>query len=426
MINDQLSLLVLSGVQGDPRRYRTFHLYEQACLANLNCQLSHVTDPAIRKKIKASNIVLIHRASYDSLIAWIVEEIRRKDGILIFDIDDLVFDMDAIKFIDSPDFADPVRQALYQENIQLTRRTLEFSNTVTTSGKFLMQRVKQLGKPAHVHRNAFSSEMLVCSENAYHNRKTKQRQIVIGYASGTPTHDQDFALIKPSLKSVLSRHPDAKLVLVGTVDPGRDWGNVEGQIRRISRLPWRKLPEIQVQFDINLAPLRMNNPFGQSKSEIKYVEAGLLRVPTIASSNDAFKQAIRHEDNGFLAEDSEEWEGLLEKLIAQPQMRIEMGERAHRDVLQRYHPNVRSRELVELVNLITNNRYKLAYTDSPATTKAERLQLLWRNANLERTPTLIQRAWYTVRYRNFATLVKQVWIYFRRMVAPIFPYRALP
>ena len=53
-------------------------------------------------------------------------------------------------------------------------------------------------------------------------------------------------------------------------------------------MPWRKLPEIQVQFDINLAPLEIDNPFGQSKSEIKYVEAALLRVPTIASPSDSY------------------------------------------------------------------------------------------------------------------------------------------
>ena len=66
-------------------------------------------------------------------------------------------------------------------------------------------------------------------------------------------------------------------------------------------MPWRNLPSIQVRFDINLAPLEINNPFGQSKSEIKYVEAALLRVPTIASPSDSYSAAIRHAENGYLA-----------------------------------------------------------------------------------------------------------------------------
>ena len=41
---------------------------------------------------------------------------------------------------------------------------------------------------------------------------------------------------------------------------------------------WRELPWIIAQTDINLAPLEMDNPFCQAKSEIKFVEAALVGV----------------------------------------------------------------------------------------------------------------------------------------------------
>ena len=424
MISHQPSLLVLSGVQGDPRRYRAFNLCEQARLANLDCQLSHVTDPAIREKIIAADIVIIHRAAYDRLIAWIIDELRRKDGILIFDVDDLVFDLEAIKFIQSPDFADPVRYSLYQENVQLTHKTLEFSNFVTTTGEFLVQRVQQLGKQAFVHRNAFSFEMLTCSEQAYLKQRTSHGQVVIGYASGTPTHDQDFALVKPALRSILNRHPEAELVLVGAVDPGGDWGDLESRINRIRRLPWRKLPEIQAQFDINLAPLQIDNPFGQSKSEIKYVEAALLRIPTVASPSEAFSYAIRSGDNGFLAKDNQEWEEVLERLISQPGLRRSIGEQAYEDAQQRYHPRLRARELVMMLEEMLNQ--KLGPAHEPMGVDSDIFvtgSTACDSAILDRDPTLLQRGLYTLRYRNLLTLLKYIWIYFRRMVAPIFPYQ---
>jgi glycosyltransferase involved in cell wall biosynthesis len=427
MHNRHQSLLILSGVQGDPRRYRAFHLYEQARLANLDCQLSHVIDPAIQEKIKSANIIVIHRAAYDRLIAWIIDELHRKDGILIFDIDDLVFDMEAIKFISSPDFADPVRYALYQENVGRTLKTLEACNFVTTAGEFLMQRVKQLGKVAYIHRNAFSLEMLACSEQAYQVHRNSHERVVIGYASGTPTHDQDFALIKPSLRSVLKRHPEVELFLVGTVSPGKDWGDLEGRIRRIPRQPWRKLPEIQAQFAINLAPLLVNNPFGQSKSEIKYIEAALLRIPTIASPSEAFTHAIRQGDNGFIANNNQEWEEILERLITHPTMQRSIGERAYEDIQQRYHPRVRARELVETLEGLLNQKLLSAHDPHDVDPiHAKSLPPDWDSARLDRDPTLLQWGLYTLRYRNLPTLVKQVWIFFRRLVVPIFPYRATP
>lgn len=425
MINHSPSLLIFSGVQGDSRRYRTFHLYEQACLANLNCQLTHVTDPAIKEKTKGSNIVFIHRAAYDGLIAWISEETRRKDGIVIFDVDDLVFELNAVKFIDSPDFADPVRLSLYQDNIRLTRKTLDVSNFVTVADNYLMHRVRQLGKQVYVHRNAFSMEMLSYAEKAYQIRETNQGGIVIGYASGTPTHDQDFIMIKPALQSVLNRHPEAKLILIGQLDPGKDWGDLEGRIERIKRQPWTKLPEIQVHFDINLAPLQIDNPFGQSKSEIKYMEAALVRVPTVASPSDVFRYAIRHGENGFLAGNTQEWEEILESLIAQPKLRRRIGKQAFDDVQLRYHPKVRARELIGILEALLNEELALPANDQqPAHAYTGSLPKDWDSASLDRTPTLLQRGIYTLRYRNLLTLIKQVWIYFRRLVVPVFPYRS--
>jgi glycosyltransferase involved in cell wall biosynthesis len=420
------SILILSGARGDTRRYRAFHLYEQARLAGLNCQLSHVTDPEIRNKAERSSIVFLHRASFDTQIAWLEKEIHRRGGLLIQDLDDLIVDPDAIKYIDSPDFTDPIRLSLYQEDIRLYVKTLEMCDFIVTSGEFLADSIRQLRKSTWVHRNAFSLEMLANSERAYLSRTINPARIVIGYASGTPTHNQDFALVKPALKAILSRHANVELWLVGLLDPGDEWGSQDNQIHRLKRVPWRNLPKIQAQFDINLAPLRIDNPFGQSKSEIKYIEAGLLRIPTVASPSDAFMHAIRHADNGFLAGDPQEWESLLENLIIQPESRTSVGERAYQDVKLHYHPLVRARELTGTLNSMLGDKFALPNIDLSLDIPQDRLtQSFWSSADLERTPTLIQRGLYTLRYRSFRTLVQQVWIYIRRMISPIFPYRNL-
>jgi glycosyltransferase involved in cell wall biosynthesis len=422
MTSNEPSLLIISGVQGDPRRYRTFHLYEQARLAGLNCQLSHVTDHELRKKVQGSLIVILHRASFDTQIAWIEREVHHKGGILIGDLDDLIFDTEAVKYIHSPDFADPVRRSLYQEDIRLYRKTLDICDYVITSTEYLADRVRQLGKPAKVHTNAFSLEMLACSEQAYLSKKIDPKKIVIGYASGTPTHDQDLALIKPALLSIINHDPNVEVWLVGPLDSGKDWSCSDNQIKKLDRVPWRKLPEIQVLFNINLAPIQIDNPFGQSKSEIKYIEAALLRIPTIASPSETYKATIREGSNGCLANDEQDWERCLEAMVDQSNIRNNLGVHAYQDVINRYHPLVRARQLTDTLNTIIGDKFKLQFNDLNNNLDETRCQSVWSSAELEGSPTYFQRGLYTVRNRNLNTLFKQIWIYFRRMVSPLFPY----
>lgn len=423
MTKESPSLLILSGVQGDPRRYRSFHLYEQAQLAGLSCQLSHLTDPDLRHKVATADMIILHRAAYDAQVAWVEKHIHERGGLLITDLDDLVFEPEAMQFIHSPDFSDPIRRSLYREDVECVRKTLQLSNQAITSGTYLAERVELVGKPASVHRNAFSLEMLAISEQAHRPKTKDTTRIVIGYPSGTPTHDQDFASIKPALKAILSSHPNAELWLVGRLDPGDDWGEISSRIKKLDLVPWRKLPHILAQFDINLAPLQVDNPFGQSKSEIKYVEAALLRVPTVASPSDSYSYAIRHGETGSLAGSAEEWNQQLETLMDDPQLRLRMGQNAYQDVLQRYHPITRARQLVEMLNQITGGSLQANFKEQDQDSRKQPTgDRFWSCAGNEGSPTLVQRGLYTLKYRSATTLLSQVWIFLRRLVSPIFPF----
>ena len=114
--------------------------------------------------------------------------------------------------------------------------------------------------------------------------------------------------------------------------------------------------------DINLAPLERGNPYCRAKSELKYIEAGILGVPTIASRIDAFEYAIRDGENGLLAGNTEEWTAALEQLITDADLRREMGERARADIYARYTPKARGQELMDILRTI---RGEPAGVDAP-------------------------------------------------------------
>ena len=60
------------------------------------------------------------------------------------------------------------------------------------------------------------------------------------------------------------------------------------------------------EVDINLAPLEQSI-FNEAKSENKWVEAALVKVPTVASNVGAFQRMIVSGETGILCDTEDEW-----------------------------------------------------------------------------------------------------------------------
>jgi glycosyltransferase involved in cell wall biosynthesis len=420
-----LRFLILSGVQGDTRRYRTFHLHQQLLLLGADSTRSHLTDPVLPKYFDRADVIILHRVAQDNYIERLMTSARRRGALMLLDADDLTFDTEAFDWIDSPDFQDPVRRKQYHEEMLRQRSTLFACNAALASTSFLAAQIEKTGIKAWVHRNAFSLEMLAASETAYLKRKAHQGQVVIGFASGTLTHNRDFASITPALITTLKAHPQVKITIVGRLELGAEWRGFESRIRRHRFLPWRELPSTLAGFDINLAPLVIDNPFGLSKSEIKFVEAGLVRIPTIASATPAFRCAIHDGEDGYLVNGQEEWQAALERLVTTPDLPHSIGESAYRTIMRNYHPLGRAQELkntLDEIGVVVHG--SPIWPEGSAVTMADlSSHSYWISPEVERHPNLLDRALYSLRHRGFSTLAGQVWIYLRRLASPIVPFK---
>lgn len=419
-------LLILSGVRGDTRRYRCLHLYEQLKILDTRVELSHITHPKIAQQIEKADIVIFHRTAYDQFVGGLIKKIENNNGIIISDIDDLIFDPKAFQWIDSPEFRNPIRAKLYIEEMERFRTMLELSNGILTSTNFLAEVIHhEIGKPIWVHRNAFSLQLLNISEQAYLNKIPGGEKLVIGYASGTPTHNKDFSVIKPCLKEILDRYPQVEIHLVGSILTGDDWGKHQSRIKKIPFLRWQLLPSVLAQFDINLAPLIVDNPFNQSKSEIKYLEAGLVKVPTVASSTDSFNYAIDSGKNGFVIFKEDEWWSILTWLIENQSERLQIGENAYQHVIEKYHPFYRAQELLNTLIEATSKKpqtelpgfveSKQGYIREQSVTQLETIHL----DLLEKDPNLIRMGIYTLRHRGFQQIIQQTMLFILRVVSSL-------
>lgn len=432
MSNECGKILVMSEVRGDTRRYRALHLVEQLSLANISCEFIHMADPRIWNLLdRPWTMVIFHRVAYGDHVEQMLKAFHKTGTRILSDFDDLIFDPEMFLHINSPDFADPVRTKVYLQNMRNIRAMLDQSEGVLASTNYLSDCIASLGKPVWIHRNAFSLEMLACAEAARTKKNENKSNVIIGYASGTPTHNRDFELIRPALQAVMRRNPRVVLRLVGPLDPGSGWDGLENRIERTKLVPWRKLPDILAGFDINLAPLVMDNPFAQSKSEIKYMEAAMVETPTVASATDAFRFAIREGETGLLVDAPDKWERAIERLAQDAELRARLGKNAYQAVMKEYHPVTRATQLVQVLDEMSLKLRGQPFwqEDKPdANAIAERSRSMsqgkrWMPKRFEKDPSNFELGLYSFRHKGLKILVRQLWIYFRRLISPIFPYK---
>jgi O-antigen biosynthesis protein len=403
--------LIFSGVRGDTRRYRALHLFQQMTMLGIPTRVTHLVDPALPRLIEEANLIIVHRAAANPSLERALQAARKRGSLVLADTDDLIFDPQAFEFINNPEFCDPVRTQLYREEILRHRRTLELCAGALVSTEYLAGQVEKLGIPARVHRNAASLEMWKLGRRPDQKNAPSPERFVIGYASGSPTHNRDFALIQPVLQDFLARHPQVELRLIGFLDLDASWKAFHGRVRHDPFLPWRELPAWLADLDLNLAPLEANNPFSLSKSEIKWLEAALVSVPTIASRTPAFEHAIHTGENGWLAESQDDWAQALQQSL-DSDSRLGCGEQAYDDVWYEYRTDVRADELLHTLLSVTQSLgMELGLPSNLHGISVQALKDCAITPEMEQFPTRMDEALYNFGHRGPWTLARQVWAF---------------
>jgi len=362
-----MHILFVSGLSGDTRRYRCAHHQQQLALYGIGSSLCEADDPQLYAEIAACDLLILQRVPWSPLISDVVELAHARGLPAVFETDDLIFAPELFDSIPLLETLPPDQAQRLRRNLVGQAQTFTHCDCVLTSTEYLAEAAAAHGKPAYVQRNAASAEMVAAAEDAYalrqqrlgaqppsqQSQQSQQSQpVVIGYFSGTGSHNRDFALVAPVLAELMGRYPHLWLHLSGHLQIGGALLAYSDRIRRAPFVAWQELPHLVAQIDINLAPLELDSPFCQAKSEIKYTEAALVGVPTVASPTQAFADAIRDGEDGLLAATPAEWERALTRLIEQPEVRRQIGEAARRAVYAAYLPETAGQQLVDTLHTI--------------------------------------------------------------------------
>ena len=337
-----------------PYRYRVLHQMEQLNAGFLESDEYFYLnfEPNI---ISDYRVIIFFRCPLTKEVREAIKIAKRFNKKVLFDIDDLVIDTKYTDIMPYIKTLSPKEKAIYDDGVIRMGKTLRLCDGAITTTEDLAKELKKYVRNVFINRNVASEEMWQLSKNILikKNNIKGNNPIIIGYFSGSMTHDQDIKMIKPALYKVLQEFKNVQILLLGEFSNQNFLKEFSNQILYKKILDWKELPEIISHVDINIAPIE-NNIFNAAKSENKWVEAALVKVPTIASNFGAFKHAIQHNKTGLLCSNINDWYSSLKLLIENENIRKKIGENAYNVCKKKYNTIYSGIKLAKYINSISN------------------------------------------------------------------------
>jgi O-antigen biosynthesis protein len=331
-------VMFLSGCPGGAMRYRCDHQAEQLNLLGCSAESAAISTVNLMDLLDRFQCFVLHRVPYDADVQQFMAEARKRGKPVFFETDDLVFMPDGAnnaKHQAELERFSPQDRALYIEEMGRIRQTLLLCESATVSTQPLREWIAPLCARVAITPNVVSQEMIARSQMALASHAANAGDaVVIAYLSGSPSHDRDFLEAQDAILWALETYPQVSLLVAGPLTLSDQFDRFGARVRREPLRPWQALPALYATISINLAPLERDNPFTEAKSSIKFLEAALLNVPTIASARSDFKRVMRDGENGLLADTPDAWRAALRRLIESPEERRQMGARAYEDVMR--------------------------------------------------------------------------------------------
>lgn len=325
-------VLIIDGVENiipQCTRYRVLNKAEQLEKLGYDVKVVNLSKLQLLDCKGASHII-IYRAPDLPILSQVCQLANKADVPVFYDIDDLVFDT---KYTDQLAYTQGLSTAdknNYDESVRGYGRMLDKCDAVITSTNQLAKELRNYKSTVILNRNVLSQELVEISQKTPHV-ELDDNKVRMGYFSGSITHNENFEMIKPAIISLLKEYKNLELHLAGHLDIPEDIACFGEQIVTHPYVDWRELPKLISSIDINLAPL-VQSTFNEAKSEIKWLEAAAVKVPTVASKIGSFEDMIEDGIDGVLASETE-WKEKLERLIVDKDFKIQIAENAYQSVM---------------------------------------------------------------------------------------------
>ena len=345
-----------------PDTLRVGYVYERAepgtfryrCYNMVQALNSHTSDisagyfflydlQSIDNLVDHLDVLVLVRVRYDSHVDRLVRQARLKGIPVLYDLDDNIFDLES-----TPLLVSSLQQGLSRYGriekwvgvVGRIRESLELVDGVITTTSFLRGQLQDtFDLPVWVVPNFLNHEQWDYSVTLRSQQlQPSDDAPVIGYFSGSASHNRDYQIAADGLRAVLDAYPKARLRIAGYLDIPETLEAYSSRIDRLAFMDFLGLQRAIAEVTLNLSPIQ-HNVFAHSKSELKYFEAAAAGVPTVASPAPVFTETISHGDNGYLA-DAASWPDVLLGALSDSEARKKVASRALGHVESHYTAQV--------------------------------------------------------------------------------------
>ena len=261
----------------------------------------------LRAKIRAFDIVFIDREIFDNATTDMEERFKNCCRKFVLDLDDAVFLRHPEKF----------------------DRLLSMSDLVVCGNRFLIEKVE----PANAHTLLVPTCVDMQDYGMRPDSGTDSIPVV-GWM-GTTGNLKYIEVAAAALRTVASEMDFEFRVVVPDITPLKaiDLSGVN-----VVHDPWDPTREVQQlqSFDVGIMPLFPDQEWDIYKCGLKLIQYLAVGVPGVAAPVGVNAEIIAENENGFLAQNENEWCHALRTLLANPEMRRDKGIQGRQTVEERY------------------------------------------------------------------------------------------
>ncbi|GIV36631.1 MAG: glycosyl transferase [Cyclobacteriaceae bacterium] len=265
-----------------------------------------------------ASFVFIHREAAPvgpPVFEWILARVLRKK--IIFDFDDAIWLTD--------------KQETWLERFFRWRSKVKhicrWSYRISCGNAYLANWAGQFNASVVINPTTIDTENL-------HNPqiislKKDPDKLFIGWTGSHSTLKYLEQLV-PVLRQLEQEFQQVHFLVIANRNPGLP-------LQRCSFIPWQKESEAEdlARIDIGLMPLP-DDEWTRGKCGFKALQYMAMQIPCIASPVGVNSEIIQHGVNGFLAHSPPEWKFYLTQLIADGNLRNQLGKAGRKTVINRY------------------------------------------------------------------------------------------
>jgi glycosyltransferase involved in cell wall biosynthesis len=328
-------IIIVNGAEGTATElFRTYPLAQ--CLKDIgySALIFGVQDIPYIKHDKFLACIFV-RVAANATVVDFINKIRKNGTKIIADFDDLVFRPSLLNKIDGIRFLTSEQVEAYGNGMHLYREMIRISDQAWFTTKRLNAEAIKINENCKIIGN-FPIEAARSAASLVHINSSKS-EFIIGYYSGTLTHQADFKVCYKSLAEFLIKYGDAKLRIVGRFDI-TEFPEIS-TLHNVEHYPimdYSSMIRNMAECSVVLAPLVIGDEFCESKSELKFFDAALVYVPVIASATEPYRDCILDYENGYLAKNSNDWFIRLESAYQRPVQRKNIALKAYETIQKKY------------------------------------------------------------------------------------------